>query len=348
MAARVDTAARNALALALGAIAGWVAWKIGMPLPWMIGPMIVNTIAAVSGAPVAAPLKFRPVVIPVIGVMLGAAINRETFAHLGEWALAVAILIPFLATAAFGSLTVYRRIGGYDPVTAYFAAMPGGLAEMVLIGGQAGGVERRIAMAHAVRILVTISCVGLFFGLVLGVRSSGPNARWIALTDISLVDYLWLAACALIGVPFGKLLRLPAASVLGPMILSAAAHVAGMVHVAPPTLIVIAAQVVLGTVIGCRFVGATPRDLGRDLWLGCLSTGAMLGAAVLFTLIAARATGIPASEVFLAYSPGGLTEMSLLALAMGQDVAFVSVLHILRILMVIVAAPLVFRAAKSD
>jgi uncharacterized membrane protein AbrB (regulator of aidB expression) len=68
----------------------------------------------------------------------------------------------------------------------------------------------------------------------------------------------------------------------------------------------------------------------------------MLVVAVAFAFIAAELTGLQASQIFLAYSPGGLTEMLLLALAMGQDVAFVSVMHLLRILLVIMGAPLVF------
>ncbi len=49
------------------------------------------------------------------------------------------------------------------------------------------------------------------------------------------------------------------------------------------------------------------------------------------------------SQGFLAYSPGGLTEMSLLALAMGQDVAFVTTIHLVRILLVIGGAALLWR-----
>jgi membrane AbrB-like protein len=341
--------ARQGFALGLGAISGYVFYRAGMPLPWMLGPMIANTIAAVLRAPVAPPMRLRPLVIPVIGVMLGASVTRDTFAHLGDWVWTVCILAPFLVTAAFASFMVYRRAGGYDRVTAYYAAMPGGLNEMLLIGTAAGGKEKRIALAHATRILVTIAFVGLFFGLVLGVRSGGPAGRpWIALDALGLMDYLVLGGCAVLGVPMGKILRLPAYNVLGPMVLSAVVHVTGIVHAAPPTLIVNFAQITLGTVIGCRFLGSTAREIGADLILGLLATVAMLGVAVAFAEVTSRVTGIPLPEVFLAYSPGGLTEMSLLALAMGQDVAYVSVMHILRILMVIAAAPVVFRFTRGD
>jgi len=336
-------AARQALALAIGGLAGYLANWIGMPLPWMLGPMIATTLASLIGLPVSAPLKLRPVVIPIIGVMLGAAINRNIFAHIGDWGVTLAVMVPFLATAAGVSILIYRKVAGYDPVTAYFSAMPGGLNDMLILGTAAGGNERRIALAHASRILVVITCVGLFYGFVLGVRPGGSSGRpWIEMDVLTLSDWLWLGACAIVGVPFGKLLRAPAPNMLGPMLLSAALHLGEVVETAPPTLIIVMAQIVLGTVIGCRFLGATFREVGRDLGLGALSSFAMLLVAVSFAFIASWLTGAHPSQIFLAYSPGGLTEMSLLALAMGQDVAFVSVMHLLRILLVIMGAPFVF------
>ena len=54
-------------------------------------------------------------------------------------------------------------------------------------------------------------------------------------------------------------------------------------------------------------------------------------------------SGIPIQQTFLTFSPGGLPEMSLLALAMSADVAYVATIHILRITIVIAVAPFVFR-----
>lgn len=336
------------LALLIGLGAGYVFFVLGLPLPWMLGPMIFNTIAALAGVSVKAPRRFRPIVIPIIGVMLGASVTAEVISQLYEWSLAVGVMAVFLGVAATGSFILYRRIGRYDTVTAFFSAMPGGLNDMILIGGNWGGDERKIALAHASRVLMTILIVGLAFGLVFGVRSnSGAKANWIAVDALSPSDWVVLIGCAAIGSPFGKLLRLPTGILLGPMLLSAITHVTHLVEIAPPSLVVIAAQIVLGSNIGCQFVGSKLRDIGRDLALGLGSCVSMLLCATAFTFWSAALIEVPLANVFLAYSPGGLTEMSLLALAMHLDVAFVSVMHILRILMVVAAAPIVFKITQS-
>ena len=115
------------LALAIGVAGGMAAYFGGLPLPWMLGPMIANTVAAMVRAPIAGPDPLRIYVIPIIGVMLGAGVSAQMFGLLGSWFVTLLLLPVFLACAAGISYAVYRRIGGYDPVTAFYSAMPGGL-----------------------------------------------------------------------------------------------------------------------------------------------------------------------------------------------------------------------------
>ncbi|WP_106746767.1 AbrB family transcriptional regulator [Yoonia maritima] len=340
---RVAGLSTQMLALLIGTICGVGAYSVGLPLPWMLGPMMGNTVAAMCHLPVRAPTRLRPIVIPVIGVLLGSGVTAEVFGLLHSWVLTLLLLPVFLACASAVSFTVYRRLGGYDTVTAFYAAMPGGINEMLMLGAEAGGDERRIALAHAARILVVIVFVALFFGLVLGVTSGSRSAsNWVHLDALTWVDYAILGFCAVAGTWFGNQIKLPAAPVFGPMILSGAAHIIGWVSVAPPTLLIIIAQITIGTIIGTRFAGASLAQVGRDLALAALASGAMLVVAVIFALLIAWPNGLPTSQAFLAYSPGGLTEMSLLALALEQDVTYVSVMHIFRITLVIAIAPIVF------
>ena len=99
----------------------------------------------------------------------------------------------------------------------------------------------------------------------------------------------------------------------------------------------------MGSLIGTRFLGARLREVGRDLFLSVFSTTIMLITGVGFAWVVASLTATDLAQAFLAYSPGGLTEMSLLAFALGGDIAYVSVTHIVRIAIVVFSAPLFFR-----
>ncbi len=335
--------AKQAVALTLGVICGFLAYAINMPLGWMLGPMIGCTIAALMQAPILPPIKLRPWVMPVIGVLLGSRISSDVLAQALGWWVPALMLIPALLLTAATSYIYYRRVGGFDQPTAFFSAMPGGLTDMIILGTEMGGDERRIAMAHAARVLLVICGVVIFYNLVLGVTAEDAQATWVGLDALTLWDWGVLGICAILGVPLGRFVRLPAGQIMGPMILSGIAHVIGIVEVAPPDIIVIIALLVIGTIIGCRFVGAKIADVRRDLALAAGSSVLMVIIAVVFAVMVNALTDGALSETFLAYSPGGVAEMSLLALAIGQDVTYVTVMHLARIFFVIFGAGFGYR-----
>lgn len=343
----VGTVTRQGVSLIIGLIGALIAVQIGMPLPWMLGAMFLVMCFATGGARLETPLRLRNLVIPVLGVMLGSGFHPGLFSQLGDWATAFAVL-PFFVAAGFAvSFTFYRVLGRYDPVTAYFSAAPGGLNDMVIIGTAAGGDERRIALAHASRIFIVINLVALFYGFVLGVDTGDEARPYIAFADIPMADYLILIVCALAGVMIGPKIGLPAPQILGPMILSGVVHLFGLTETPPPTFAVNTAQVIMGSAIGTRFVGTTPKSVAKDLILGVGSSGCLLTIALISAWATAYLTNIPTREAFLAFSPGGIAEMGLLALALGGDIAFIATSHIARITLVIAAAPLVFRYFRN-
>lgn len=334
------------MALAIGLTGAILATTVGIPLPWMLGPMAVVMVLAVAGAPVMAPVELRKIVVPILGVMLGSGFHPENFAQGGNWILTLLILPVYLAAAFATSMLFYRRIGGYDPVTAYFSAAPGGVNEMMILGAAAGGDEKRIALAHASRIFLVVTFVVFFYATFLDVQVAGDARPYVTFAEVDPIDLAILAACAVLGAVIGPRLRLPAPQILGPMVLSGAVHLTGLTDAPPPTFAVYTAQLVMGTVIGCRFVGARPREILRDMSLAAGSSGALLLIALATAYTVTALTGIEIRQTFLTFSPGGLPEMSLLALALNADIAYVATIHVARILIVIAFAPVMFRILR--
>jgi uncharacterized membrane protein AbrB (regulator of aidB expression) len=72
----------------------------------------------------------------------------------------------------------------------------------------------------------------------------------------------------------------------------------------------------------------------------------MLVFTFLAALVLAPLTGIPKAPIVLAFAPGGLAEMSVIALSLGIETAFVATHHVARIAMIVIGAPIVFRTAR--
>jgi membrane AbrB-like protein len=327
-----------ALALLIGVLGGWLFRLLALPLPWMLGPMTFCTLAALLRAPVAAPSVVRPPNTVVIGVLLGAAFTTDLLRQIPGWLPAMAGLVAFMLAAAASCVLFFRKIGGFDRTTAYFAGMPGGLVEMVIVGEEKGGDARTIALVHSARILLVVMTLPFVVQAIEGVRLGGRASPGLSIVETPLSSDLWLFLCGLAGILLGHALRLPAKFLLGPMLVTGFVHVIGVTDFKPPAEIVIIAQVVLGVTIGCRFVGTPAATILRILALSVGSTAILLALTVTFALALSRLGVQGFIPLTLAYSPGGLAEMSLVALALNIEVAFVAAHHIIRIFLVMVTA----------
>ena len=331
------------LALALGSLGGWAADYFGVPLAWMLGAMTSTTVAAICGLPVALPMVFRTAMIGVLGVMLGSGFAPEIIDRLGDWVISLLALAFYTVTLTFIVTQFLRRICGYDPVTAYFSAAPGGLSEMVVVGSQFGGDERIISLTHTLRILLVVLALPFLMQSLFGYTPGPRPAAGIPMVDADAFDMLVLTLCGIVGFILARLARLPAAAILGPMLLSAAVHMTGVSDAKPPVELVNAAQVVVGTTIGCRFAGVKMALVARSVVASIGSTFILVGSGFLFAVLLHPLTGLPTIGIFLAFAPGGVAEMSLIALALSIDAALVATHHIVRIFLIVVLTPLLFR-----
>jgi len=294
------------MALAIGTTGGWLATLAGLPLAWMIGAMSATTAAAALGAPIVMPIGFRQLMVTVLGIMLGSGFSPEMLERVAEWALSLAALALYAAAAGGAGLFYFRRICGYDAVTAYFSAMPGGMAEMVLVGTEMGGDARVISLTHAARVMLVVFALPFAFQMLAGYDPAGRPPAGLPLAEVSGSDLMVLTACGVVGFLLARVLRLPAAALVGPMVLSAVVHILGWTTAKPPLELVAAAQVVVGTAIGCRFAGVTTRLLLRTAAAAAGGTVVLLSATIAFAMTLAQLTGLSAVPLVLAFSPGGL------------------------------------------
>lgn len=114
----------------------------------------------------------------------------------------------------------------------------------------------------------------------------------------------------------------------------------------PPAEMIWAAQFFIGMAVGAKYAGITPRELRIDV-------SAALGYALILAVVSLAFIKLvtlfsPAGtlEIILAFLPGGQAEMAIIAIVAGADVAFVVAHHLLRIFVVIIAAPIVANRFK--
>jgi membrane AbrB-like protein len=339
---------RMVLALAIGVGGGALFFFLHLPLPWMLGALTGCVAGALLNLPIRMPEKVRPPMSVIIGVMLGSTFTPQMLAGAVNWWPTIIGLLAFLVCAGAATVSYFRFVAGYDMRTAYFCGMPGGLVEMVLLADTAGADTRKVALVHAGRVMLVVFTVPFLVQWLSGISLARPAAGTATFADLTLSAGIWFAITAGLGVLLARFAPIPAPYMLGPMIVSLIVHIAGWTTFKPPIELVILAQVVMGTAIGCRFVGLKLAELVRTLVVSMGATIVMLSVTGAFAWGLGTLFHINPVQILLAYSPGGLMEMGLVALALNIEVAFVIVHHLARVLMVstgaaLFAGPLGFR-----
>jgi membrane AbrB-like protein len=339
---------RFVLALAVGAAGGLMFAWIGAPLPWVLGAMTACAVASVGGLPVAAGPATRRPMAAVIGVALGSSFHPGLMSTAGEWWLPLLLLPAFLASAALLSVLWFRRVARFDHATAYFAGMPGGIAEMVVLGGERGANERIVGLIHAARIMLVVFVLPFLLrgGHGPDASSGGTSIVSEALPDLDLL--LWGGFSLVVGLVLGRLFRLPAWHLMGPLAVSAVLHATGVTDFRVPMWLLAAAQVGLGATIGCRFGGLTLREFVRILALAAGSTAILLALTFGWAALAAHLSGRNMALLALAYSPGGLAEMSVVALSLSLEPSVVIIHHLARVAFVLIGAPLGYKPSPTQ
>lgn len=319
------------LAIGIGGAGGAIFALLGAPLPWILGSMTFCLVAALGRVPVKIPMKIRLPMSAVIGVMLGSSYTPQVLQSLSGWLIPLLGLTAFLFTAAVTGIAYFVHVARYDFKTAYFCGMPGGLMEMTLLGEQYGADIRKIALAHSARITLVIFALPFLISLIGDGSIVSGNSTAIGIRDLTEKDWGWFLATAAFGMCLGHFLRLPAKYLLGPMLVSVVVHLLGLSDFTPPWEIIIVAQIVIGASIGSRFAGDAFGEIVNIIRLSLGSTAILISLAVLFSVLVSLISDFAIVDLILAYSPGGLTEMGMIALALNIEVAFVASHHLFRI-----------------
>ncbi len=335
------------MALGCGLLGGFVFNYFSMPLPWMLGAMSAVTALALSGQKVRIPGPLRQPMVVIIGVMLGSTFTIEFFERADEYVMTLALVAIYVVFASVICMVYLVKVGRYDPITAYFSSIPGGIMEMMALASSEGADDRKFFLTQATRIFAVVFTIPFWYRLVEGYVPQSSAALGAPLATISLGDLAILTLCGVAGYYLGKILRFPAYRLTGPLLLSAAAHVSGLTASKPPGELIILAQLVLGATVGTRFVGVRLIEILSTIRVALGSALILLSLAFICTYALHTATGIDSKVLLLTLSPGGLAEMTLVALTLGIDVAFITVHHLMRIIMAVFVAPLAFKALKK-
>ena len=325
-----------ALCYGLSSCAGYLFSSLGLPLPWMIGPLIATALVGMVVKPVDIPTYTRPVGQVAVSAHVGLYFNAAALAAIVDHGLA--ILAVALATAMIGFLLsgVLRRMTGTDPVTAFLASMPGGPVEMGNLARQYGGDPGPVVFAQTLRISAIVILVpAALYYLLDESRGRLPDAEIV----LDFQGMALLAAGAAGTAAVFHLCRISNPFFLGPLAFSCVATVLGLPLAPFPHAVVAIAQILLGTWLGSTFRRELFLNAGRLVVATTLTSMLLVALCTAFAASLALVTELPWEILVLGAAPGSITEMALTARFLHEDVALITAFHLVRIFLIIPNTP---------
>jgi membrane AbrB-like protein len=325
-------------------LAGGTATWLGLPVAWLVGPMLASLLLALRGRPPAPhpPLVFTAVQA-VIGVTLSAAFTTEALAPISDHWLAISLSVGAVLVVSLLAGVVLAKVTALDPATAALGTVPGGASGMVAMSEDLGADARLVAFMQYARLVIVILTISV---LAQQVGADGPPATE-ALTQAPgsplAIRYALALTVAVSGAWLGLRLRIPAGALVGALVVGLVPALLDLGPVTWPPFVLPLAYLLLGARVGARFDAAVMRQIGGLL-------PAVLGFIVGLSLVCAglgwllhEVSGIDLLSALLATSPGGIDAATIAALDTGANVALVLAVQIARLLVMVLAGPFLVR-----
>ncbi len=334
------------LLVSLLALAGAAALEgVGIPSAALFAGLAVGLVRALSLP--------RRIVVPrqaltgahvVIGVMVGTLVELDTLAAIArDWVPVVVVTAATLGLSlAAGQLMALRR--GITPVTGAFAMIAGGATGITVMARELGADERMVAVLQYLRVLLIVLAMPVVALLVYGAEPGSGNGTAAGGGPGWWAELGFTIGCGLVGTLLAGLLRVPVASILGPMLVAAALDLGGLSGGAGvPVPLADVAFLLVGLQVGVSFTRSSLRLVGGALPLALLVIVALGCACAGLGALLAATTGVSPLDGYLATTPGGMNAVLLTATDSGADTTFVLAVQVLRLFAMLLSAPLVAR-----
>lgn len=318
--------------------AGFIAQAGHVPAAWLIGPMIVAIVAAISGFGRTLPRWTLAAPQGVIAVTIAQVFTLPVVAEVARDWLPIVIVVVATVVAAGTAGWLLARYSPISAATAAWGSSPGASVTMIALSAEFGADPRVVAFMQYLRITLVVLTASSVAHIVLlhspAVATAAPGTQPFALVPFAVT--LAFAVAAAFG---GRYSRLPGGQFLFPLIGGGALHVAGLLPIDVPWWLLDAAYLAVGWTIGLAYTREILLFVWRVLPTLLLSTCLLLAMCALAGVLLVVLVHVDPLTAYLATTPGGLDSVSIIALGSNSNVPLILAIQRLRLFAVVASGP---------
>ena len=321
-----------------------IAEYLKIPLAWMLGPMLTISVATLSGLKLKMPKLALSIILIILGLYIGNYIDEKLLYQTHKWIGTSAIMFIYIMVCIIFVSKYLEKFAKYEKKTSFFSAAPGGLGPLVMLAEHEKSDISQVATSHLIRLIVIITV----FPFVVDqfTKETVLADEQFNFLDQNYYHLIYLIFASLILIFLFNRLKVPAPLLSGTLVASGILQISNLAYYQLPTQSIDFGLLILGASVGCRFAGKTLHEVYSNTKHSLVATLLL----VIFSVIAAIAASFIIDKNFfsllLAYCPGGIYEVAVIAIAFDLDPEFVSFHHIIRLLMILFTVPIIVRVVK--
>jgi uncharacterized protein len=213
-----------------------------------------------------------------------------------------------------------------------------------MVMADAYGADARLVVfmqyVRVVMVAIVASIIARLWVHAPAAAAAAPAVWFAPIHVLAFVETLVLVVAAVV---LGPVSRIPAGTLLIPMLVGAVLQINGLIEIELPSWLLAASYLVLGWTIGLRFtreillyaIRALPKMMVSILMLIAFCGGLAFALVEVFN--------IDPLTAYLATSPGGADSVAIIASSSNVDVGFVMAQQIARFMLVLIVGPTLSR-----
>ncbi|HVL73632.1 MAG TPA: AbrB family transcriptional regulator [Beijerinckiaceae bacterium] len=336
---RARHAGTVAIQIGVAALGGLAFHLLGLPAAFLSGAVIAGAAWGALGFGTRTPRPLIDFAMLISGATLGGGITPEAIEAAGRYPLSLLVMAVAVVAITVASMASLVRFAGWRREDAFYACVPGAVSTVFAIALDRNAAVAKIMVVQSIRLLVLVTMLPSLIALVGGGGAVGQligAGRPVAApAELALMLFGGLA----LGLLFLRL-RLAAPLLFGAILVSGTLHATATVPGVVPPVVATAGLVVMGLFIGERFRDLPGRDLVRTLPAALVSLVVGGAVAAAFAALSAVIARVGYADAIVAFAPGGLEAMMMLALVLSLDPLFVGTHHLVRFLGIGLTLPL--------
>jgi len=318
---------------------------LNIPLAWFLGPMIITSIAALSGLKIIMPKIVLSFILIILGLHIGNYIDQNLFNQMLDWIWTSLIMLIYIIVCILVVAKYLQKFASYDEKASIFSAAPGALGPLMILAENEKTDLSQVATSHLIRLIIIITVIPFIVVSNAGNESLvNDNFNYLVQNHLNLI--LLIVASLFFIFIFDKI-KIPAALLSGTLFASGLLQITDIASYKLPAETVNFCLLILGSSVGCRFAEKTVKEIANNSLHSIVATTILVVLGLLAAYVATFFVDTNFLTLILSFSPGGIYEVAVIAIAFDLDPDFVAFHHIIRLLFILFTVPIFLRVLEK-